>query len=340
MLNWTRPAARSAAALTVTAAVALLATACSPGEQARGGHDGQDGEDTAPAVATSFAHAPKAYPLDAYIPDARETDAVNRAVSVLARSCMQKYGVSRPAYQAPAGELPPHARKYGPTDLESVHVYGYKPPLPDGVTKRQAVAAQQRGAAQERTITPAAKAVYTGTAQRADKKSGTAAAPVPDGVPEGGCHGAAQRAALADRAADDLMVVQNLFLEASATTREDAAVRALDKRWSACMAKSGLRYPDPLSAVDDTTWRRRRTSPDGPHPDFPAPSAEEIRTAEADVRCKSATDYVVTRHDIESGHQKRLIGQHEKTLAAVAERKRRMVERSRSVLADAKKKTE
>ncbi|MFF4354600.1 hypothetical protein [Streptomyces sp. NPDC001530] len=336
MRNRTSPVTRTGATITLATAVALLATACSSGQTDQGKRHGQDGEDTTPVVATSFAHAPKAYPLDAYKPTTEETETVNRAVDVLTRSCMKKFGVTRPAYQAPPGSIPTNARKYGPTDLASVRVYGYKPPLPDGVTKREAVTAQQRELAREKTITPAAQAVYTGTAQQADKENGTAAAAVPAGVPKGGCHGQAQRQALADRAGDDLMTVQNLFGQASGTTREDPATVALDKRWSACMRKSGLDYPDPLSAVDDSTWRTQKTSPNGPHPNFPAPSAREIRTAEADVRCKSATDYVVTRQAIESGLQKQLIKEHADTLAAVKERKRRMVDKAESIVANDK----
>ncbi|MFI6487415.1 hypothetical protein [Streptomyces sp. NPDC050564] len=333
MRNRTTTVARTGATITLATAVALLATACSSGQADRGAQGGPAREDTTPVVATSFAHAPKAYPLDAYKPTTEETETVNRAVDVLTRSCMKKFGVSRPAYEAPPGSIPTNARKYGPTDLASVRVYGYKPPLPDGVTRQEAVAAQQRDAAREQAITPAATAVSTGTAQQADKKSGAAAAEVPAGVPRGGCQGQAQRQALADRAADDLMTVQNLFVQASATTREDPATVALDKRWSACMRKSGMNYPDPLSAVDDSTWRTQKTSPNGPHPNFPAPSAKEIRTAQADVRCKTATDYVVTRHAVESGHQKQLIEEHEDTLAAVKERKRRMVEKAESIVA-------
>src|SRR4051812_40564458 len=150
MRNRTTPVPRTGATLTLATAVALLATACSAGQTAKGG---QDGGDTTPVVATSFAHAPKAYPLDAYKPTTEETETVNRAVSALARSCMKKFGVTWPAYQAPPGSIPANARKYGPTDLASVRVYGYKPPLPDGVTRQQALATEERDAALQKTIT-------------------------------------------------------------------------------------------------------------------------------------------------------------------------------------------
>ncbi|MFC8669426.1 hypothetical protein [Streptomyces sp. NPDC057199] len=334
MRNRTSPVTGARAMIPLAAATALLATGCGgSGDTAR---DERNDKDTEPVVATSFANAPRAYPLDAYRPTTAETSTVDHAVRVLAGPCLKKFGVSWPAYEASGAGIPLNARKYGPTDLDSVRVYGYKPPLPDGVTRQEAVAAQREAQARDKTITPAAAAVYTGTTQEAQKKGGTSTE-VPAGVPEGGCHGQARRAALADRAADDLAKVQTLFFEASATTKKDPGSIALDKRWSACMQKAGLTYPDPLAAADDETWRTTRTSPNGPHPSFPAPSAKEIATAEADVRCKAATGYVAKRHAIESGHQKQLIEKNEAMLTAVNDRKRRMIERAETVVAKDKK---
>ncbi|MEU5596194.1 hypothetical protein [Streptomyces sp. NPDC020298] len=326
MRNWTTPAGGTGATITLAAALAVLVTGCAGGTTG-GNTDGKGREagGTWPAVATSFAHAPQDYPLDAYRPTIAETGTVDHAVVVLARSCMRKFGQSWPAYQAPPGSIPLNARKYGPTDLASVRVYGYKPPLPDGVTRQQAVAAQQRAAATEKTITPAAKAVFTGAA--------TEGAKVPSGVPEGGCRGQAQRSARADGAADDLMEVQTLFVQASRGTAKDPATVALDKRWSACMRKAGLDYPDPLTAVDDSTWREQKTSAYGPQPAFPAPSRKEISTAEADVRCKAETGYVAKRYAVEARRQRQLVKEHRTALASVLERKRRMVERADTVVA-------
>ncbi|MGW7254203.1 hypothetical protein [Streptomyces sp. NPDC054834] len=322
MRNWTISADGTGATITLAAALAVLATACAGGKT---DGKGRETRDSTPAVVTSFAHAPKDYPLDAYRPTTAETGTVDHAVVILARSCMRKFGASWPAYQAPPGSIPLNARKYGPTDLASVRVYGYKPPLPDGITRQQAVVAQQRATAAEKTITPVAKAVFTGAAAEGAK--------VPPGVPEGGCHGQAQRSARADGAADDLMEVQTLFLQASRGTAKDPATVALDKRWSACMREAGLDYPDPLTAVDDSTWREQKTSAYGPHPAFPAPSRKEISTAEADVRCKAETGYVAKRYAVEARRQRQLIKEHGTALAAVLERKRRMVERAEAVVA-------
>ncbi|NEB77729.1 hypothetical protein G3I40_21300 [Streptomyces sp. SID14478] len=312
----------------LTASAALLTAACAgqqPAEDAR-----QDAK--APAV-SSFAHAPRHYPLDAYVPDMKQREALDRAVDVVSGPCMKKFGASWPAYETPPGNLPGNVRKYGVTDLESVRVYGYKPPLPDGVSRQRAVSFQQHAEKAQKSISARAKAVYTGAAQTPRSKGG-ATTRVPAGVPGGGCHGQAVRTLKADRSDTDLMAVQKLFFEASATTGKDPAAIALNKRWSACMRKAGMAYPNPLAAVDDPTWRTQKTSRVGPHPNFPAPSVPEIRTAEADVRCKTATGYVTKLQGIESGHQRTLIASHARQLAAVQQRKQRMTAQVDAALSD------
>ncbi|WP_328495239.1 hypothetical protein OHS59_22740 [Streptomyces sp. NBC_00414] len=320
-------------------AVALLTAACSGGQPSRPQDRSPEEEragDTA-RVATSFAHAPESYPLDVYRTTAGEQADVDRAISVLARACMKKFGETRPAYEAPRGYFPLNARKYGPTDLESVRVYGYKPPLPDGITRQEVVSAQRRALAAERAITPASEVVYTGVAQAAGKSGGTAVE-VPPGVPKGGCHGLAQSEVRADEAGADLLVIQKLFFRASGTTRKDPGTVALDKKWSVCMRGAGMNYSNPLAAVDDSTWQTQKTSVNGPHPNFPAPSAKEIEVAEADVRCKGRTGYVTGRYAIEARHQQKLIEENRSVLDAVMKRKQRMIERAVSIVPDAPKK--
>ncbi|MBA2949018.1 hypothetical protein [Streptomyces himalayensis] len=319
------PVTRAYRAAALAVGTALLATACT-GQQAA---TKEPDNGTSTALGSS-ADAPKDYPLDAYMPTTAERQALDHAINILARSCMKKFGLSWPAYQPPPGNLPQNGRKYGVTDLKSVRIYGYKPPLPDGVTKQQAVSYQEKAKANEETITPAAQAAYTGSEQAAGTGKGSPAQP-PSGVPEGGCQGEAIRKAGADRLNQDMTAVQKLFFEASAATREDPGTNELDQRWSACMRKAGMNYPDPLAAVDDPTWRTQKTKKDGPAPNFPAPSQKEIRTAEADVICKSETGYVHKRYAIDSRLQRQLIEKHADMLAAVKERKQRMTKQVHSV---------
>jgi hypothetical protein len=211
--------------------------------------------------------------------------------------------------------------------MKSVRVYGYKPPLPDGVTRQEAVSFGKEYEAKQKRITPAARKVYSG---KGDSST------MPPGVPDGGCSGKARRQAKVDQLNNDMMAVQKLFWEGSAATRKDPRIVELDRRWSSCMEKLGIRYPDPLAAVGDPKWRKEKTAGRGPSPYFPAPSGREIRTAEADVRCKAGTDYIKTRSDVESEYQRELIRKHTKMLAAVQERRKNMVNNLFSIVADGK----
>ncbi|RSM90514.1 hypothetical protein DMH04_03350 [Kibdelosporangium aridum] len=52
------------------------------------------------------------------------------------------------------------------------------------------------------------------------------------------------------------------------------------RAWSACMSGEGFTYPDPLTAITDEKWST------------PTPTPQEIRAAQADVRCKAKTNLV------------------------------------------------
>lgn len=302
---------------TLAAGVTLLATACT-GQQAP---QAKRDNGAQPSV-SSFAHAPKGYPLSAFMTDIEERQTVDRAISVLVNRCMKKFDLSWPEYEPSPGNIPENARKYGVTDLESVHVYGYKPPLPDGVSKQEAISFRKRYEAKQKAVTPAMEGVYSG-------RGGSARLPL--GVPEGGCSGEARRQAMADSVNEDMMTVQTLFWQASASTSKDPRTKELNRRWSACMKRSGMTYPDPLAAVDDPAWRKAKTAREGPSPYFPAPSEKEIRTAEADVRCKNETDYIKKRSDIEVQYQRALIKRNEKKLAAVKVRKQQVMRKLYSI---------
>jgi hypothetical protein len=305
------PGGRARRVAALAAGIGLLAAACT-GQQAS--QTGQGGG--AKRAGGSFAHAPKGFPLNAFMTNTAERQTVDRAISVLVNSCMKEFDLKWPEYEPPPGTIPENARKYGVTDLESVRVYGYKPPLPDGVSKQQAIAYRDSYEARKKAITPAAEAAYSGIG---------ASAKLPPGVPKGGCYGEAARETSVDRLNEDMMTVQKLFFQASAATRKDARIAELNRQWSACMRRSGMSYPDPLAAVDDSKWRTAKTPKDGPSPYFPAPSKEEIRTAIADVKCKDETDYIKKRSQVEFRYQRALIKKNAKMLAAVQARKQRMM---------------
>ncbi|MFE6282936.1 hypothetical protein [Streptomyces sp. NPDC057877] len=323
----------------MAAGISLFATACTGQQEPPARQD-----DNAQATGSSFAHAPKTFPLDKFKTDSKERQTVDLAISILVNRCMAKYDQSWPEYKPTPG-IPDNARKYGVTDLESVRVYGYKPPLPDGVSKAEAIAFRREYDAKEKSITAAARSVYSGPEEEGNGKGdgkggekgeekGGENVVLPPGLPEGGCSGEARRKAEADRLNEDMMTVQDLFWKASATTGKDPRVTELNRRWSDCMKKSGMSYADPLAAVDDRTWRTQKTSGESPTPFFPAPSKAEIRAAEADVKCKEKTGYIETRSAVEFGHQRDIIKEHKAVLDAAWERKQRILKKLSAVVAE------
>jgi hypothetical protein len=73
--------------------------------------------------------------------------------------------------------------------------------------------------------------------------------------------------------------------------------------WSACMAKRGFKYSDPLSALYDKKWVS----------DQPA-NAIQIATASADVQCKVTTNLVGIGLAVQSAYDQRYIDAHRAAL--------------------------
>ncbi|MFI6396470.1 hypothetical protein ACIBI5_54205, partial [Nonomuraea sp. NPDC050540] len=92
-------------------------------------------------------------------------------------------------------------------------------------------------------------------------------------------------------------------------------------RWSACMARQGFRYPDPLTAITDRQWSTNKIG------------AQEIRTARADVRCKENTGLVDVWAEAESRIQRRAIRTHPTEFHAFKAVKARQLDVARDIIA-------
>ncbi|MBU2665446.1 hypothetical protein KOI35_18215 [Actinoplanes bogorensis] len=99
------------------------------------------------------------------------------------------------------------------------------------------------------------------------------------GVPAGGCAGEAD-ARLGWQPAE-FTWLQQLRDRTMTLTYADPRATAATRRWSECMTKTGFPYAVPADAETDPRWKQGT-----------APSAEEKRTALADVRCKQETGFV------------------------------------------------
>jgi len=90
--------------------------------------------------------------------------------------------------------------------------------------------------------------------------------------------------------------VPGIAIQSAQWTQSDPRILAVERAWSACMARSGLTYKSPAQA-QERNW-----------PSTPTPA--EIAAAVADVRCKTQTNLVNTWLTVEAAYQQALISQN------------------------------
>jgi hypothetical protein len=112
-----------------------------------------------------------------------------------------------------------------------------------------------------------------------------------------------------------------LAAQAMNWTRTDPRILAVDRAWSACMARHGYQYGTPARAE-----QRRWANP---------PDKAEIAAAVADVSCKTRTDLPNTWLAVEAAYQQAAIGQNMTTLAALQTRFQRQLQHLETLLASA-----
>jgi len=232
------------------------------------------------------------FPLDPYLNVGGSAyDVEADAYQILMERCLAGFGFTvdpRPA----VASVDLRARKYGLVNMNDALQYGYNNPLTAGDGADDAAAAP-----------PKSDAFYA--VAYGEGPSGTYNGME---IPEGGCHGAAQRT-LDDGAAPvaNPMFGQALRNQASNLAEQDSRVVAAFSAWSECMARSGYDYDDPWEANDD--------------PAFNGPEATqmEISVAAADVACKEEVDLVDTWAAVEVAYQERLIEENSVALAELLE---------------------
>ncbi|WP_409471732.1 hypothetical protein [Streptomyces sp. HC307] len=193
-------------------------------------------------------------------------------------------------------------------ETDSVAVYGYHPPLPKGMTARQAEAATAKSRSHYENVSPAAATLYRG--------EGPSSVNGKD-VPEGGCLGETRRkVGLGDTTRLDA-TFNKVNLQASQQASNDPRVSSLNKRWADCMKESGYHYADPLAAAGDPAWTEGEGGDGSQDSDSAGtPKPREITVASTDVRCKQRVDYVRVRSGVEAEYQNKLIEQNATALSA------------------------
>jgi hypothetical protein len=250
---------------------------------------------TLPPVPPAGSAEPIGLPIDAYVQTSvQQRDTLSAAAAQVAQRCMSAAGFSYPVVPQPDNDGPliqffDH-QMAGLTSLAQARSYGFQ--LPPGGFQLPA-----------KVETP----LPTFAAEQ--RKHGTAWASalvgeVPGmrpGTPPLGCM----------RAANTLLfgnfngslvggVSTGIDFVASRWTASDPHVLAVQRTWSACMARHGLSYKS-MSDLVLRAW---------PNPPTPA----EITAAVTEVRCNHQTNLANTYLTVEAAYQQALIGQNQPDL--------------------------
>lgn len=241
-------------------------------------------------VPTLLRSADLRLPLDDYLPSVAEVDRLARAGRALLRRCMREFGFdySTPQPGPWAGPRTWNERRYGLADPARA-AHGYWPESRAAAARAAAARAARRRAATAPIGAAAAAAEGAALTGRAAK--------VVNGrrVPSGGCADEAQRRLTEhDPPGADTYLAQRLTSDSFFGSQQDARVREVTQRWSACMKAAGHSYAGPLDPPKDRRFQR-------------AVTPLEIATAKADVACKERTNLVGVWFAVESTQQRSLI---------------------------------
>ncbi|MFJ8842532.1 hypothetical protein ACIRFF_06470 [Streptomyces cyaneofuscatus] len=297
------PRPRPAARIGLAAAVALLTLAgCSSGDS-----PGEDAKSEPPIgdIPTRLDSRTLQFPLDVYIPDARQRGTLSEAQDVLTDRCMQRYGYRytvRRKSSGPGG----NAMRYGVSDAASAARYGYgDPEAARGTEKppRKALGPNEKLVLHGKDQVDPAEAVPM-SQEEAEKSDRGAITVAGQKVPAGGClREGFLKLYAPTKDSVDIMVPQNFAFDANGRSREDSRVDRVIKAWSACMAKQGYRTDDPVSPQSDLGFGDTTLS-----------TPKAVSAAQQDVVCKKQTNLVGTWYTVETAYQKRLIEQNAETL--------------------------
>ncbi|RSM64466.1 hypothetical protein DMH04_51250 [Kibdelosporangium aridum] len=241
-------------------------------------------------------------PFRDYELSSAQLDIVERATTLMARACVQRFGLDWPLPRTEPTEttVVADANRYGIIDRAEVAQRGYHPPP------------EPPRAPDDTSPSLDAVAVYAG-------KGASVVGGRP--VPEGGCVGEARRqlaqgapAGLSGAEFADLD--QQIFQRAQADSRVSAAMAA----WRACMAASGYHYTDVWAANDDARWTT------------PQPAPGEIATATTDLDCRATSNLVPVWLAVETAYQRQAIARRSAEFDATAAKLRTMLENASRIV--------
>lgn len=238
-----------------------------------------------------------ALPFDRYRLNFAEESEIERARTILARACLRERDVRLevPDDVRDPGvlDVTPNLRRYGVIDEPTATRFGYHFPRTPQEARRQQ-----------------------------DRERWSASLTEPQRMALFGENGCTERADTELSEVDDTFFVDADF-QSLRISGADPRVVAATKAWRACMSEQGFDYSDPNAAIADPRWDLDTSG---------IPTAAEITAAQADVRCKTATGFVETWHDVEVGVQQEEIRRDADRFAALASARDRRLAAARQVL--------
>lgn len=282
---------RVVVALSVLTALSLAAGCSSDGGGTGAAPSGgvqPTGEPVLPSVLpspTSTAYV--ALPLDAYTFTEEQSNTVLRADGLLTQDCMRRNGFTdwAPAPPSTAGQKSLAANyPYRPVSSGDAAGIGYRKPPPPASTAGT-------------TRRPPSDAEHLALNGFIPGKS------EPPGPLGGGCTREASEKLSQGQPAADLELPARLYEQSSQRAATDSRVQAANAQWSACMAKSGLTYASPQEPATKD-WGGKQAA------------QEEIRTATADVRCRSEANVIGVWISVLAAYQEPLVEANVQALQA------------------------
>ena len=241
----------------------------------------------------------KVFPIDAYLLTPEKAKQLNAAQDLLANRCLVRYGfpASVPVSATSLSSDDLNGRRYGVIDPAVAAQLGYHSPGGGKNAGRSPDAPQSP----ELTLVlygapdPTGKGTKAGTYKGMD-------------VPPGGCMGEARHKINADKfeSYDDGALAIQLNSAAGKQAQADKRVVAKLGEWSACMKQQGFTYRDPFEPLDGGTLKSSLA--------LPAPDAQEIRTAVADVECKRKVNLIGVWYTVEVAYENALIEKNQQRL--------------------------
>jgi hypothetical protein len=312
---------RAGARVTAMLAVGALAAGCSAKAGPAAASAGGSGSAAHQPASTSSEKSLRSgelvpQPLDAYIADNTQSNAIDQATTELIDKCMRAKGFTVPPPTPAQQELAQLTSSsslqepYGLTSAYQAAEFGYSSPVAAKIKLPHPIRSFGPG-----TIGPKESPAYY-----------TALTGYPSGVsPAGydtvkGCTGRAYNALDGGPApVDPHDVVGTLAGQAEQDTQGSSVVIQALAAWASCMAAKGYSYQTPMQAAS-AKWPQ-------------SPSPLEISTAKADVSCKAKSNLRLIWQRTQASYERKLINQYAGALAQVKRASAAEVRRAEAALA-------